>query len=105
MDLEEGGHVEGVDLVDELGDLGVGEAFGDQEDGVGVEGAGLGDLVGVDDEILADDGEIDGLLDLLDEGGAASEVFLVCEAGDRRCACIGVPLRYEFRTESILFVE
>lgn len=59
MDFEEGGHVEGADLCDEVGDLAVGEAFGDEEDGVGVDGSGLGDLVGLDDEVLAEDGEID----------------------------------------------
>jgi len=67
-------------LCDEVGDLVVIEAFGDEEDGVGLDCAGLGDLVGVDDEVFAEDGEFDGLFDLVDEGGAASEEVLICEA-------------------------
>lgn len=80
VDFEEGGHVEFVDLFDERGDLGVCEALGDEEDGVGLDGAGLGDLVGVDDEVFAEDWEIDGLFDLGDEVWVASEELLVGEA-------------------------
>ena len=93
MDFEEGGHIEFVDLFDERGDLGVGKALGDEEDGVCLDGAGLGDLVGIDDEVFAEDWEVDGLFDLGDEVWVASEELLVCEAGYGRCACIGVRLR------------
>ncbi len=65
---------------DEISDLGVVETFGDEEDGVGFDGPGLGDLVGMDDEIFAEDGEGYFLFDLVDEGGVASEEVLVCEA-------------------------
>lgn len=93
VDLEEGGHLERVDVSDEVGELLIGEALGDEEDGVGVDGAGLGDLVGIDDEIFAEDGERYRILDSEDVGGVSGEELLVCEAGNGRCASIGVLLR------------
>lgn len=86
MDLEEDGEAVFVGAAQAGGEGGVIEAFGDEEDGVGAQGAGLGDLIGVDDEVFAEDGEGCVWFDRGDEGWVAREVFFVCEARNGRCA-------------------
>ena len=75
--LDQAGHVQlgGQDLqVDQLAGL---EALGDQQDRIGAGGAGLVDLPGVDDEILAQDGQLHRVADRLDVLELALEILLV----------------------------
>jgi len=93
VDLEEDPEVVLGGAVEALCEGGIIQAFGDEEDGVCAEGAGLGDLIGVDDEVFAEDGEGGVWFDAGDEGGVACEVFFVCEARNGRCAGHGVSAR------------
>lgn len=77
MHFEEDCEVEfdGEDL--EVDDLGGIEAFGDEEDGVGACGASFIDLVGIDDEVFAEDGQVDDLADGLEVFEFSLEVLFV----------------------------
>ncbi len=57
VDFEQDGQVEREGGFEQLGELIGGEGFGDEEYGVGTGSAGFENLVRVDDEILAQDGE------------------------------------------------
>ncbi len=82
VDFDEGGEAEfgGEDL--EVDHEGVGEDFGDEEDGVGAGGFGFVDLVGVDDEVFAEDGKGDGGLDLGDVFEFSVKVLFIGENGE-----------------------
>ena len=57
MGLDQDVHAPGVGGRLELERLGVGDAGEDDEDAVGAEGAAFGDLPGVVEEVLAEDGQ------------------------------------------------
>ena len=84
MHFEQRGETElnGQDL--EVHDLRLGEALGDQQDGIGAGRAALPDLPRIHDEVLAQHGQRHMLADLLDELQASAEVGLIGEAADRR---------------------
>ena len=63
VDFEQDGEVERVSGFEQLGELIGGEGFGDEEDGVGAGSTGLDNLVRIDDEILAEDRQGDGVFD------------------------------------------
>lgn len=84
MDLEQDGELELVGEDHEVEQFGLAQALGDEEDGVGPGGAALPDLVGVDDEVLAEDGEGHFVADAVDVFEFAGEEAFVGEAGDRR---------------------
>ena len=104
MGFEQDTEIEPIRQIEHLDDLGIVEAFGDQKDGIGAMGAGFEDLIRIEDEILAENGKIDALFDSVDEGEMPAEEFFVREAGNGRCACLGVLLRDEFRHKAILFM-
>lgn len=82
VELEERGHVEFVGEDEEVDEFGEVEALADEEDGVGAGGAGFVDLVLVEDEVFAEDGECGGVFDALDVGEVSGEEAFVGEAGD-----------------------
>lgn len=104
MGFEQDAEIEPMSQIEHLDHLRIVEAFGDQQDGIGAVGAGFEDLVRIEDEILTDDRKIDALFDSTHEGEVPAEEFFVREAGNSRCACLGVLLRDEFRHKSILFI-
>ncbi len=61
---------------------GVGEGGDDEENGVGAGGAGLEDLKGVEDEVLAQTGNLDDAGGLVQVGERALEELLVGEDGE-----------------------
>ena len=73
MHLDEHIHAEFVRGVDELARLGVGDARHDDEDAVGPPGAGLEDLIGLEQEILAQSREAGGVARLRQVFGPALE--------------------------------
>mmetsp|Transcript_5064 Transcript_5064/g.15353 ORF Transcript_5064/g.15353 Transcript_5064/m.15353 type:complete len:240 (+) Transcript_5064:407-1126(+) len=83
MDLHEGSHAQGPCALDQVAQVGVWEDGGDQEDGVRALGPGMKDLVGLHDELLAQEGAPHpGAPDELQVVKAALEVLLVREHGD-----------------------
>lgn len=58
------------------------EAFSDEQDGVGSVRAGFDDLIFVDDEIFAEDGQGDRVTNLLNVLELALEEFFIGEATD-----------------------
>ena len=99
MHLDEHVEREAVGDLGEVAQLGVGERGGDEKNGVGAMGAGLDDLVLVDDEILAQAGQRRGAGGELEVAQAALEVRLVGEDGKRGGAAgalaAGQPLHIE----------
>ncbi len=65
-----------------MAQLGIVQRGGDEQDGVGAVGAGLEDLVLVDDEVLAQSGERRGGRCQLEIAQTALEVGLVGEDGE-----------------------
>jgi hypothetical protein len=64
--LDEGGHAERGDPLDEGDQRRLREGHDHEQDHVGARGAGLPDLVRRDDEVLAQDGDVDGGRDELE---------------------------------------
>lgn len=106
VDFEEDGHAELLGEDEEVDEVGLAEAFGDEEDGIGAGGAALVDLPGVEDEVFAEDGEGDGVADASDEGEVAGKERRIGEAGDRRGAVGVIPSGDVFRAEirGVVFV-
>ena len=65
VDLEQHSHLEPLSEDEHIDEFGFFEAFGDQEDGVGTVCSGLPDLPGVDNEVLAQNWQRNGLSDSL----------------------------------------
>ena len=102
MHLEQGRETKFVAQCEHLADLVICEAFRDEQDRVGAMGTGFVDLVWIDHEVLAEDREIDFVLDEAQESQVPAEELFVCEAGNGRCACLGVLLRDDCRIKPIL---
>ena len=82
VDFDEGGELQLGGEDEQVDELALGETICDEEDGVGAVDAGFVELIGVDDEILAEDGEWDFGADLLEVGQFALEVFPIGETTD-----------------------
>src|SRR6185295_1644582 len=82
VDLDEGAQVEGGGEVEAADEEVAVEGGGDEEDEVGAGGAGLEELVLVDDEVLAEDGDVDGGADSAEVIERAAEAGAVGEDGD-----------------------
>ena len=82
VSLAEDVEADGVGLVSQVGEGGVGVGGDDEEDGVGTGGAGFEDLEGVEDEVLAEAGELDDAGGLFEVGEGALEELLVGEDGE-----------------------
>ena len=99
MNLDQGVEVEAARQPKELAQRGVVEDRADQQHGVRAEGAGLVDLVGVDDEVLAQQRQIDDAPDGFEVGEATLEKRRVGEHRQRPCAPVRIGARDRHRIE------
>jgi hypothetical protein len=90
VDFDEDIELEGLRFLEKIEVSFLIEGGDDEEDGVGSGDDGFVDLGFVDDEIFPEDGDIDGLFDLGEEGEVALKVFFVGEDGDGAGAGVGV---------------
>lgn len=86
VDFTEDVKLERVGGGGEAGKFGVGECGGDEQDGIGVMGAGFDDLVFVHDEIFAEAGDICRDGSQIEVGESSLEEGLVGEDGERGSA-------------------
>ena len=82
VEFDEGLHAEGFRDGAEVVELGIAEDFGDEQDAIGTRDAGFEDLVGVDDEILAEERDSDRGADAREVGEVALKVGDVGEDGE-----------------------
>ena len=84
VDLDQHVEVELAGEVVEVGELLVVERRGDQQYAVGTHDAGIGDIAGVDGEVLAEHGQGHGRPGRRQVGGRPAEPVLVGEHGEAR---------------------
>lgn len=90
VDLDKGRHPLIMGYIDAYFQEGGVETLGDEKDGVGAGGTAFEDLPRVDDEVFAEDWEVGGVFDGIEERELAAEGGLVCEATDGGRSGVGV---------------
>ena len=84
MELDQSLHPQPHGSLIQVGQLGIIQALGDEQDAIGADGTGLQDLILVEDEVLPEQWHVDGLANLPQIVEVPLKVFLVGQDAETR---------------------